>query len=70
MSIKPKSQWVYVGGSAGHNLVHTVIQVKGANIVTWSNINQGKETEDGYTWSGHKERFLQQFKPASSPPVA
>jgi hypothetical protein len=69
MIVKPKSKWVYVGGSAGYEFVHTVIEVKGTSIATWSDIDQGDENESGYTWSGHRDRFLQQFKPVDNSPV-
>ncbi len=66
MSIKPKSKWVYVGGSDGYGLVHTVISISGIKIITWSDADQGSETDEGYSWSGAKEDFLELFKPLDS----
>lgn len=63
MIVKPKSKWRYVGGSEGFDLIHTVVQVRGVQITTWSDFDQGKDDENGYTWLGIKDDFLELFKP-------
>lgn len=63
MIIKKQSKWQYVGEGDGFGLIHTVIQVLGNQIVTWSDIEQGSENEPGYSWSGERDQFVRDFQP-------
>ena len=66
MKVVPKSKWIYIGGSEGYELIHTVVETSGIRIITWSDSNQETENDPGYSWSGERDDFLQLFKPAPS----
>jgi len=63
MSITLKSKWMYVGGSDGYGLVHTIIGISGIQLTTWSDIEQGGEDDPGYSWAGDRDDFIELFKP-------
>jgi hypothetical protein len=63
MVIKRQSKWQYVGSDEGFGLVHTVIQILGTHITTWSDADQGNEDEPGFTWAGLKADFVRDFQP-------
>lgn len=68
MQIARGSRWCFlVAGEEGYGLVHEVIESRGSQITTWSEIHQGKETEPGYTWRGSKTDFLEAFKIVATP---
>lgn len=51
-----------MGAGDGFGLVHTVIQVSGTHITTWSDGDQGNESEPGFTWAGLKADFVRDFQ--------
>ncbi len=62
-AVRPRTKWMYVGGERGYGLIHTVGHISGDSVNAWSDIEQGKEDEEGYAWVGPKSEFLREFKP-------
>lgn len=63
MNIRNKTKWMYVGGSEGYALIHTVGHIENGIVNAWSDVEQGKEDDCGYAWAGPADEFLRNFKP-------
>lgn len=70
MNVNPGTNWLFLGGEDGFNVVHRIVEIdletdpKMPWISSWHIPKDENDTEgEGWTWRGPLNLFVKSFKP-------